>query len=183
VYAGLDPAEQRRADLHGWVDEVCNIEPRARLDAESVGFPTDYRAKDGSRSTDEGALNGVELAATRPDPSVDWLAELTEAVTALKRVVRLGLFHWPHPLTAGTVVLDGGEEVTVGQRGNTVAVCAWCGDPAPSGRDANGKTLVRRIGDHAVHATCYMPAYREAGKTGATIVGVLAARSAGRRAS
>lgn len=183
AYADLPLEEKQRADAHLDLDAIFDAIPRATLDRDSVGFPSTYRARDGSPSTDEGALNGVEAASQYPDPAVDWLAEAAECRALVTVVGRKARFYWPPVFAAGTVVSQDGEQVTVGGRGNSVAVCGWCHDPAPSGRDPEtGKTLVRKIGDFAVHAKpCYQIAYRAAAAEGTTIAAVLLARVAVRR--
>jgi hypothetical protein len=178
MYAQLDRLEQRRHDLHADLDAILDAQPAAQLDRDAVGFPNTYRARDGSRSTDEGALNAVELASQHPSPAPDWLTEAVETTAAITRVGRLARYHWPPALTVGTVVATIEGSVTVGQRGNQTPTCAWCGDPAPSGRHpATGQTLVKRCGDHTLHSpTCYIAAYRRAGKAKVTMAAIVTAR-------
>lgn len=183
AYADLPLEEKQRHDAHLDVDAIFDAIPRATLDRDAVGFPTTYRARDGSPSTDEGALNAVEAASQYPDPAVDWLAEAAECRALVTVVGRKARYHWPPVFAAGTVVSQDGQAIMVGGRNNDVPLCSWCGLIAPSERDnETGKTAVRRIGDHAVHARpCYQQAYRASAAEGTTLVGALLSRVAVRK--
>lgn len=179
MYAELDKDEKKRYDSLRDLEAIHDAMAQAQLDAESVGFAQSYRATDASRSTNE-ADAALFAASQHPSPAPDWLAEATEALAGVARVGRLARFFWPPPFAPGTVVTQDGQSITVGGRSSTATNCAWCGDPADSGRDpVTGKTVIRRIGDHTVHAkNCYQQAYRDAGTRKTTILAVLAGRAA-----
>lgn len=163
VYAELDKDEKKRYDSLRDLEAIHDAMAQAQLDAESVGFAQSYRATDASRSTNE-ADAALFAASQHPSPAPDWLAEATEALAGVTRVGRLARFHWPPPFAAGTVVTQDGQSITVGGRGNSVPICSWCGEVAPSGRDeVTRRTLVHKVGDFTIHSQpCYEQARREA---------------------
>lgn len=186
AYADLPLEEKQRADAHLDLDAIFDAIPRATLDRDSVGFPTTYRPRDGSPSTDERSLIRVsKKGILQVDPAADWLAEAAECRALVTVVGAKARSDWPPVFAAGTVVSQDGEQITVGGRGNQVPICSWCGDPAPSGRDPEtGITVVRKIGDHAVHTKpCYQQASRLAGKGGTTLPALLLARVLGRKSA
>lgn len=162
-YADLDKTEKRRYDAIRDVEAIFDAMAQAQLDAQAVGFSASYRATDSSRSTNEPDA-ALFAASQHPSPAPDWLAEATEALAGITRVGRLARFHWPPAFAPGTVVTQDGESITVGGRGNSVPLCSWCGEVAPSGRDNDtGKTLVHKVGDFTVHSRpCYDQARQEA---------------------
>lgn len=163
AYADLSPTEKQRYDCLRDLEAIFDAIPRATLDRDSVGFAASFRPRIGSRSTDEGALNMVEAASEFGDPAGDWLAEVTECRAMVTNVGNRARKYWPAALASGTVMSQDGQQITVGGRTNTVTLCTWCGEPAPSGRnETTGATLVK----HAMHnPTCYQAAYRAAGKS------------------
>jgi hypothetical protein len=185
VYAELPREERAVYDLMRDFQAILDAIPRATLDRDAVGFTASYRALDGSRSTDEGALNSVEAASQHPDPSVDWLAEAAECRALVTVVARKARFYWPATLAAGTVVSQDGHAVTVGGRGNTVPLCAWCAEPAPSGRHPNGRPMVSVVDGYALHANgtpdCYRMAWRAGRESATTITSAVLARLAERK--
>lgn len=185
-YAELDKDEKRRYDSLRDLEAIHDAWAQAVLDRDSVGFSSSYRATDSSRSTSE--VDAALFAASQhPSPAPDWLMEATEALAGVARVGRLARFYWPPPFAAGTVISQDGESITVGGRNSTATNCAWCGDPADSGRDpATGRTLIHRVGDYTIHSLpCYEQARREAAGSAIrqkkTLLAVVVERAAARK--
>jgi hypothetical protein len=81
-----------------------------------------------------------------------WPAGPLDMVRRVERLASAAARWWPRPPKKGDVV--GG--VTVGERGNRAQVCALCELPVVSGRDGNGRPLMRQDADgSAFHADCY----------------------------
>lgn len=179
-YADLDKDEKKRYDSLRDLEAIFDAWAQAQLDAQAVGFSQSYRATDSSRSTNEPD-DALFAASQHPSPAPDWLLEATEALAGITRVGRMARYHWPPAYAPGTVVTQDGESITVGGRGNSVAICAWCHDPAPSGRHENGRTMVSRVNDLAFHANgtpdCYRIAWRQAKAESTTIINVVLARA------
>lgn len=165
-YAMLDQHEQHRHDAHLDLDAVFDAVQYAELDRRSHGWPSDRRLSDAPRHSDEESLNAVEAWSQQPDPASDWLAEYAEMRGLILRVARLARYHFGFDPERGQTT--GTED-----RQNMVAVCVWCLEPAPSGRDEAGRPMVRMVdGKIPLHTSpCYETAAKQAQRAG---LGVLA---------
>lgn len=172
-YAQLDPIEQRRHDAHLDIDAIHDAHQYAQLDQRAHGWPHNLRPRDGSRSTDEGALNAVESWSQKDDPASDWLAEYEEVRAAIIRLANDARYHF------GFDPERGRPEPGRPQRRNTVENCVWCHQPAPEGRDPNGRPLIHRVDQKPLHAnTCYYQADRQARAEGVTLATLVARKIA-----
>jgi hypothetical protein len=142
--------------MHAQVDRILDREPLIREEADGRVWPSDVgydRQPGGGRFVATGeivggsevmvAVTSVEAVAFRPDRFGDWLLELTEARSLLRRVDALGQ------------VLIPVEKARNTGRVNEVEVCVKCGEPIGD--------KVHRVDGHALCAnTCYYRLYRVA---------------------
>ena len=152
-----------RAQLHRAVDQICDAHPHAKLDARARGFPA------GGTGTGSGG-DPTGTAALAQRVAEVWLAYLDDLRRRVFHQADRALALWPKPPSGGQTVGD----ITVGARHNQVEVCWKCGEPAPSGRDANGLLLIHRVpvGNTtvALHATtCYFQLDRKARAAGTSL--------------
>jgi hypothetical protein len=172
-YAALNPEEQRRHDAHVDIDAIHDAIVYAELDRRSHGWPSNRRLTDTSPSTDEGALNPVESWSQQPDPASDWLAAYAEMRGHIIHVANQARYHF------GFDPERGRPELARPKRRNDVELCVWCDQPAPAGRDNEGRVTVRRVDGRPVHATpCYWAASHEARQTGRSVADIITAKKA-----
>jgi hypothetical protein len=172
-YAQLDTTEQRRHDAHLDIDAIHDAIQYAELDRRAHGWPSNLRPTDGSRSTDEGALNPVESWSQKADPASEWLAEYAEMRAHLTRLANLARYHYGYDPDRGHA---DEKNLTPRPRGQQVEICVWCTDPAPPGRDSTGQPLLRRVDGHPIHASpCYWTAATAARRAGVSIAAHIAA--------
>lgn len=169
-YAALDEMEKRRHDMHLDVDAIIDAVPYAQLDKESIGFPTALGGGGGGGGADPGALNSVEAASQHKlvDRATGWLAEWSEARAHVIRAANQARAYYGFDPDRGRP--EPGRPQPRPDRFPDVELCAFCGQPAPSGRDEKGKSLLRRVDDKPVHASpCYWTLAKQAIRAGVSV--------------
>jgi len=210
-YAALDELEKVRHDLHVDVDAIMDAIPYAELDARSVGFRRGrgYDAQPGRASsvrcdvcngTGGTGLDCAECRGTGAVPTTseysdptsalafgkenrtasEWLTQATDVSNGVTRTANRARYHFGFDPEHGKPERSRPNQKP--DRRPEVEVCGFCGEPAPSGRDGEGKSLLRRVDEIPVHASpCYWTLAKQALRAGVTpgaqLKGVVAARS------
>jgi hypothetical protein len=173
----MTPDEQRAA-MHRAVDQICDADSHAQLDARARGYTAAVGGDgSGSRGGHSDPTYGATLRANIADV---WLAKTGQLRKDLWHQADMALKHWPPSPKPGDKI-DG---ITIGTRTNQAELCWQCDQPATSGRDAAGRLLVRRVplaggGTATLHtAGCYDKAWRKAQAAGQAIAAYITANPA-----
>lgn len=194
-YAALDELEKVRHDLHVDIDAIMDAIPYAELDARCVGFRSgrgydSVSARSSSvlcdvcrGTTSDGTCQACSGAGRVPttseysDPTssmvlggldrtaADWLASarsLYRDTTGLANRARVFFGFDPQHGKP-----EGDRPQQKQERRSEVEMCAFCNEPAPAGRDEQGKSLLRRVDEIPVHASpCYWTLAKQALRAG-----------------
>lgn len=182
AYAALDELEKRRHDMHIDVDAIIDAWPYAKSDSESVGLRASGAGTGGSASyavkNDDGTYEsvdatGVEILAARhaaevADKANEWVAQAVEARAHITRLANLARYLYGFDPKRGRP-----EQSRPAQKPDPISdmeLCAFCEQPCPSGRDENGKPLIRRIDEQPVHTSpCYSTLASQALRAGRSV--------------
>lgn len=141
--------EEQRAAMHRAVDQICDAQTHAQLDAKARCYST------GEGGTSKGGhadpTYGASLRANIADV---WIAKTLQTQKDLYHQADMALKHWPAPPGKGANV----NGTTIGDRNNTTELCALCQIPVLGGRD----DPIRRIDGQPYHAkTCWWTVHRQ----------------------
>lgn len=150
-YADLTEDEKARHDAHLDVDFLFDALPYAQTDRDCYGI-----AGGGTEQTISSIGDHSDPTwnwSLKAEPAIGWLLEQKEARAQLTRIARLARYYWGRDP----------ERDRDGKRTTpTTEICVWCGEPAPDGRDASGRSLIRRVDKAPLHGqTCFYQAYRQ----------------------